>query len=161
MLTIRPYTADDLNAVIEITLAAWEPVFTSFRELLGKQIFDTVYPDWREEKREQLTSQCSGEHGAVVRIAELDGKLVGYTVYYCNHVTTIGEISHNAVDPAYQNQGIATEMYEVCLDEMKVKGMTCAQVSTGGDSSHAPARRAYEKAGFDRSIPSVNYYRSL
>jgi ribosomal protein S18 acetylase RimI-like enzyme len=161
MLTFRPYTADDLDRVIEITLAAWEPVFASFLDLLGTRIFNTVYPDWRAEKIQQLTSQCSLEHGETIFVAVLNGKVVGYAVTYCNHKTTIGEISHNAVDPTYQNQGIATEMYARCLDEMKAKGMTCAHVSTGGDSSHAPARRAYEKAGFDRFIPSVNYFRKL
>ena len=161
MLKMRSYTEGDLVRVIEITLAAWEPVFTSFLDLLGQNIFDTVYPDWREEKRQQLTSQCSGEHGETIRIADLDGKVVGFTVYYCNVTTRIGEISHNAVDPEYQNMGIATKMYKVCLKEMKIQGMTCAQVSTGGDPSHAPARHAYEKAGFNRSIPSVNYFMEL
>jgi hypothetical protein len=39
--------------------------------------------------------------------------------------------------------------------------MRVATVGTGGDPSHAPARRAYEKAGFDREIPSVWMYRPL
>ena len=34
-------------------------------------------------------------------------------------------------------------------------------VGTGGDPSHAPARRAYEKAGFGPAIPSLYYYRAL
>ncbi|WP_309895073.1 hypothetical protein [Archangium sp.] len=32
---------------------------------------------------------------------------------------------------------------------------------TGGDPSHAPARRAYEKVGFGPAIPSVSLYRLL
>ncbi len=161
MLKMRSYTEKDLERVLEITLAAWEPVFASFLDLLGQQIFDIAFPDWREEKRQQLTSQSSGENGETILIAELDGKVVGFTVYYCNPKTTIGEISHNAVDPEYQNAGIATQMYKVCLEGMKDHGMTCVQVSTGGDPSHAPARRAYEKAGFHNNVPSVNYFMAL
>jgi hypothetical protein len=39
--------------------------------------------------------------------------------------------------------------------------MQAATVSTGGDPSHAPARRAYEKAGFSAQIPSVWFCRTL
>jgi hypothetical protein len=39
--------------------------------------------------------------------------------------------------------------------------MAVATVSTGGDPSHAPARRAYEKAGFGPAIPSVSLYKLL
>ena len=38
---------------------------------------------------------------------------------------------------------------------MKQVGMRVATVGTGRDSSHAPARRAYEKAGFNVQISSV------
>jgi hypothetical protein len=40
-------------------------------------------------------------------------------------------------------------------------GMRYATVGTGGDPSHEPARRAYEKAGFSVHIPSVYMYREL
>lgn len=160
-MKIRHYAECDLERVLDITIEAWKPVFASFRSLLGEMVFSTVYPDWQAEKRKQLTAQCRGEHGANIRIVELGDKVAGFIVYYCNTTTGIGEISHNAVDPQYQNQGIATVMYSTALAEMKAKGMRCAQVSTGGDPSHAPARRAYEKAGFDRAIPSVNYFQEL
>jgi hypothetical protein len=44
---------------------------------------------------------------------------------------------------------------------MRANGMKLAAVDTGGDPSHAPARRSYEKAGFDRSISSVHYFKDL
>jgi hypothetical protein len=39
--------------------------------------------------------------------------------------------------------------------------MRFAKVHTGLDPSHAPARRAYEKAGFTTQLPTVDYYRKL
>jgi hypothetical protein len=39
--------------------------------------------------------------------------------------------------------------------------MLAATVATGGDASHAPARRAYQKAGFEAQIPSVWMCRRL
>ena len=46
-------------------------------------------------------------------------------------------------------------------DAMRAAGMTFCKVATGLDDAHAPARRAYEKAGFDKSVPSITYYRTL
>jgi hypothetical protein len=39
--------------------------------------------------------------------------------------------------------------------------MELATVGTGGDRSHAPARRAYEKAGFIVGLPSIYLYQRL
>jgi RimJ/RimL family protein N-acetyltransferase len=38
--------------------------------------------------------------------------------------------------------------------------MAIAMVETGGDPGHAPARAAYEKAGF-RVLPLARYFRKL
>jgi hypothetical protein len=46
-------------------------------------------------------------------------------------------------------------MYDFALERMRETGMRLAVVSTGGDVSRAPARRAYAKAGFTVGIPSV------
>ena len=35
------------------------------------------------------------------------------------------------------------------------------KVLTGLDEAHAPARRSYEKAGFDRGLQSVKYYKKI
>ena len=47
------------------------------------------------------------------------------------------------------------------MKALKAAGMQLATVGTGGDPSHAPARRAYEKAGFSVHIPSIYMYRKL
>jgi GNAT superfamily N-acetyltransferase len=75
-----------------------------------------------------------------------------------NRETEVGEIGPNAVDPTHAGQGIGTAMYEFALADMRAAGL---KVATGGDRSHAPARRAYRKAGFDREIPSVWMCRAL
>ena len=43
---------------------------------------------------------------------------------------------------------------------MREHGAVLAVIGTGGDPGHAPARAAYEKAGF-RPFPQVRYYRML
>ena len=51
-------------------------------------------------------------------------------------------------------------MYGRVMEEMRTGGLKYVKVGTGGDPSHAAARRAYEKAGFV-PIPVVNYFKSL
>jgi hypothetical protein len=53
------------------------------------------------------------------------------------------------------------QMYAFALDRFRSEGMRWANVDTGLDDGHAPARRAYERAGFDISISSIRYYKEL
>ena len=65
------------------------------------------------------------------------------------------------MDPTLQRRGLAARLLSHALSHMRDQGMRAATVGTGGDPAHAPARRAYEAAGFSRAIPSVYYYREL
>ncbi len=89
------------------------------------------------------------------------GRIVGFVSVRLNVETRVGEIGLNAVDPAHAGKGIGSAMYEFALARMKTAGMKVATVGTGGDPSHAPARRAYRKVGFDLEIPSVWMFKKL
>ena len=52
-------------------------------------------------------------------------------------------------------------MYTFALDYFRREGMKMAMVHTGLDEAHAPARKAYERMGFDRTIPEVLYFKML
>jgi tetrahydromethanopterin S-methyltransferase subunit E len=52
-------------------------------------------------------------------------------------------------------------MYKQAMARMKELGVAVAAVGTGSDPSHAPARRAYEKAGFGAGLGSVYLYKRL
>jgi ribosomal protein S18 acetylase RimI-like enzyme len=160
-IILRPLDEADIPRLLDIAVAAWDPIYASFRTLLGPDLFATAFPDWQTDKRRQIASACRGEHGAVVIVAERDGEPVGFISYYLNQTTKIGEIGNNAVDPQYQGAGIGPRMYDQALAQMREAGMRGARVTTGGDPSHAPARRAYEKAGFTRGLPSITYYQAL
>ena len=65
-----------------------------------------------------------------------------------------------AVHPEYQKRGIAAQLNQAALDAMKAAGVKLAIVETGGDDGHAPARKAYEKAGYT-GLPIVRYFKEL
>ena len=94
-------------------------------------------------------------------VALLDGKVVGYISYHIHEETKTGEIVGNAVSAEARGMGIGPKMYQFVLDKMREEGMIFARVHTGLDDGHAPARRAYEKAGFEKNLPSVDYFMKL
>jgi len=162
-LVIRPVAPGDVAEVERIAVAAWEPVFAGFREALGEEMFAGVRGDWRKEKARQVRSACRDrpDQAFVAEDAE-SGRVAGFVTF---HVTErpsrIGEIGNNAVHPDFQGRGIATRLYGHVLERMREIGCRYAKVSTGGDEAHAPARRAYEKAGFSVMISHVDYWREL
>ena len=157
---IRPVTAHDVPALVELSLLAWAPVSTSFREVLGCTIYTLVYPDWDAEQRAVVEKACADDAITVVWVAEVDGTVVGFIAYILNHETKTGTVDLLAVHPDYQNCGIGTSLNTFALEQMKISGMVLADLHTGGDPGHAPARRAYEKAGYT-ALPLVHYYKDL
>ena len=87
--------------------------------------------------------------------------VVGFCIGYARPALGIGEIGNNAVHPDWQRKGIATRLYQYAFEQLRERGMRYVKVHTGGDPSLAPARRAYQKAGFDVALPQVEYYREL
>ena len=145
---------------MRLSLAAWAPVFDSFRQILGAGIYRAIWPDWRESQRECIEAVCRDGSGTTVLVAEVDGLVVGFLAYEVQPKDRTAEVTLLAVDPAYQNQGIGTELNLVALDRMRERGVELARVETGGDASHAPARRSYEKAGYT-GLPLVRYFKKL
>ncbi len=86
---------------------------------------------------------------------------MGFVAVSLDKETRVGEIGLNAVHPDLSGRGIGTRLYRHAIEVMKAAGMKVASVGTGGDPSHAPARRAYEKAGFGPAIPSIWMYRAV
>lgn len=159
-LYIRPYRNQDIDALVRISLLAWEPIFDSFETILGPQIYPILYPDWRKSQQEGVEKTCKDNENISVLVAESDGGVVGFLAYELHSKDKTGEVILLAVHPEYQNRGIGTELNIAALKEMAEGGMVMAVVGTGGDPAHAPARRSYEKAGYT-ALPLVRYYKDL
>jgi ribosomal protein S18 acetylase RimI-like enzyme len=159
-LRIRPFDGSDLDQVVDLSLLAWEPVFTAWQRILGPELYPVaIYPDWRVGQREVVERFCTDEK-MLTWVAEVDAQVVGFVVYELNHEKSIGEVQLLAVHPEHQNQGIGTELNLFALQKFREAGMKLAVVGTGGDEGHAPARRCYEKVGYT-GLPAVHYYQLL
>jgi ribosomal protein S18 acetylase RimI-like enzyme len=156
---IRALRKDDVPELVQWSLLTFAPIFRSFERILGPDVFPIVYPDWRKSQSEGVESVCTSEK-MEVWVAEQGGKPVGYIAYELNEKERSAEVMLLAVHPEYQNNGIGTALNEYALDKMREAGIRLVVVGTGGDTSHAPARRSYEKAGYT-GLPLVRYYQKL
>jgi GNAT superfamily N-acetyltransferase len=144
---------------VEFSVRAWRPVFESFGRLLGPRIFEHLYPDWAADQASAVDSTCRAE-GSRVWVAEADGRPVGFVAVIIHDDTETGEIYMIAVDPDHQNKGTGSALVTFAVARIIERGMKLAEIGTGGDPGHAPARRVYEKAGFT-PLPLVRYYKAL
>lgn len=160
-ISIRPVTQADVARLQAIREAAFAPVFASFRSLLGDTIYELAQARDDARQGELLASLLEPDSGWEVHAVELHDEVVGFVSLRVSADTQVGEIGLNAVDPAHAGRGIGTAMFEWAALRLKAAGMRVATVGTGGDPSHAPARRAYEKAGFHAVLPTVWMFRSL
>jgi len=158
ILQIRPFKKSDLNDLVQLTLLAFEPVFASFEQILGPRIYPILYPDWRKLQADGVEKLSTNEKISLW-VAEVDGKVIGFIAYELYKDKT-GEVQLLAVHPEHQNHGVGTELNTFALQKMKENGMKLAVVATGGDESHAPARKSYEKAGYTL-LPLARYYKDL
>lgn len=158
---IRAFEPGDLPKLHEIREAAYKPVFQSFRNIVGEKIAPIAFASAEREQAELLDRICEERSSHDVFVVECSPEVVAFCSVSLDRDSKIGEIHLNAVHPDFQGKGIGTLMYNFALNRMREAGMSVATVGTGGDPSHAPARRAFEKAGFGPALPAVYLYRSL
>lgn len=156
----REATAADLPAIVDLSLAAWAPVFTSFQQTLPAAVYQRLYPDWQQQQREVVEHACRDTAKNTTWVAVVGEVVAGFIVYTLEQETKQGVVDLLAVDPAYQNLGLGTRLNTLVLEQMRAAGMMVAVVSTGGDPGHAPARQTYEKAGYT-ALRNVLYVQAL
>jgi len=107
-LSIRPLTAGDLEAIVEID-----------RKVLGKTRRDY----W---KKIELPDP---RYALSCLVAEIDGKVIGFIVgevsgWEFGIPNTIGWITTIGVDPSYQHRGVARRLSEEFIKNLKAIGVT-------------------------------------
>lgn len=158
--TLRPLQEVDIEPVLDLSIAAWEPVFQSFERILGRDLFLMEYPDWPKNQRDAVDGVLRDTEKFTTYIADVDGAVAGFISYTVDADAKTGEVYMVAVSPQFQKRGIGLALNELALEKMREQGVRIAVVGTGGDPGHAPARRTYEKAGYT-ALPLVRYYKDL
>lgn len=61
----RALALDDIDAVVAFALRAWAPVFASFQQVLGPEIYQQLYPNWLTSQARAVEAVCRDEHTRV------------------------------------------------------------------------------------------------
>jgi len=134
-MKIRPETPQDISAIEQITIAAFE----------GK---------WYSDQTEHLIVNRLREAGAMIvsLVAEIDGKVVGHVAF--SVVTINGEdigwhgLGPVSVTPALQKQGIGSKLIREGLSLIKEKGAKGCVLE--GNPTY------YQRFGF-KTYPGLSY----
>jgi hypothetical protein len=156
-LEFRPYKKADCARVLEICIAAFEPIHRGSRKL------------WVAEY--SSFSIRTGKNNTRLRCARFRrGTQTGECTWWSSMASSpassspswtakrkTGEIGLNAVD----GRGIGRAMHEFALKDLKERGAQIACVGTSGGAAHAPARRAFQAIGFDKALPGLHLFKVL
>ena len=145
----------DIEKLEEIRKQAFQPIFDSFRNILGDTIYECAQLPEDEAQEDLLKSLFKKDSIWKTWKVNLEEITIGFISIRFDEKAKVGEIGLNAVHPNFAKRGIGTQMYDFAIEMMRKQGMKVATVATGGDPSHLPARKAYRKAGFDVEVPSV------
>lgn len=158
---IRAFATADIERLQIVRAIAFAPVFASFRALLGEAISAVALATAEQEQAALLQRLCTEDPNARVLVAERQGDPVGFVAVTFDRAQGIGELVLIAVSPGAAGAGIGSALIAHALAAMRSEGLRVAVVGAGADESHAPALRAYEKAGFSAGIPSKHLYQML
>lgn len=159
-MNIRPCKPEDLEVIMDIGQRAWTQIRAMSQEALGDELYAQLHPDPENEKGKQIAIHAE-KYPDWTWVCEANGQRIGFITFVIDLEQGVGEILNNAVDPEAGLKGVGQFMYRAVLNRFRAEGLSCAKVETGLDEAHAPARRAYERAGFTHSLDQITYFRKL
>jgi ribosomal protein S18 acetylase RimI-like enzyme len=163
-VVLREARAEDFPAIDRLTVDGYGAIQQSYVSMIGDDLYETVRHEpelsWRERKCAQ-NRRLFEAHPEQVWVLDRGGDVFGYVTFWLFWDQRYGHIDNNAVRAAEAGRGWATFMYRHVLENFRRLGLRFAHVDTGLDDAHVPARRAYEAVGFDRQVPTVEYWQDL
>lgn len=123
-MVIEPYEDSKLDAIVQLSLRAWQPVFESLQAAMGPDVFRAFYrDDWRVAQRSAVESACADED-VDVWVASEESRTAGFVALRLHPEDQMGEIYMIAVDPDFQRRGIATMLTSHAVERFKNAGMS-------------------------------------
>lgn len=159
-ITITPFNHRYFDAVLELTIEAWTPVFELTKQQVPRFVYDSFYPEgWQKRQSDDVANLLNREPENIWLALQYQ-TLVGYLGIRLHPEDDMGEIYIIAVSPSYQRQGIGRQLMEFASSRFRASGMKMMMVETIGDKGHAAARAAYEDFGF-QTWPVARYFKPL
>jgi len=150
---IRRAKRGDLKAIAGIVRNIWDHGGNALMEKRYGRIGGKPWQEW-------TAGEIVGELKKIlpqVAVTEVNGEIVGFASYLLDRKKKVGMVGYNGVSNRFQGLGIGTRQLQWVLTQLRKKGMRYAQVITGLNRGHKPARRLYEKTGFVPLLKSITY----
>jgi len=160
MVSIQPYSTEHRQALLDLSVRAWAPVFPLTRRTVPAFVYDSFYPNgWQARQTADMATVLDEEPDNVDMA--LDGTVVaGWVCTRLHPEDCMGEVYVLAVEPGHQRRGVGAALLDHAFARARKAGMRMMMVETGDDPGHAPARAVYESIGFER-WPVARYFKEL
>lgn len=151
-MTIRPMRPEEVERIVEITLASFEPV--SIDRNIEREYGLIAGTDWRARKARDVRRDCEVLPQGVF-VAEIEGAIVGYISTRLDPATRVGHIPNLAVDPDTRGQGIGTALIKHAMAWLREQGMVLARIETLEQNARGQA--LYPRFGFREVARQIHY----
>ncbi|MEX3010946.1 GNAT family N-acetyltransferase [Hoeflea sp. TYP-13] len=159
-IKIVPYAATLKQAILDLSLRAWQPVFQEMKPQVLPFVYDAFYPDGWQARQVADIGEFLDREGERTWVARHSDKVLGFVGLRLHPEDKMGEVYVLAVDPDHQRQGVGATLMAFAEQQIRKAGMDIVMVETGGDPGHQPARAAYESAGYER-WPVARYFKKI
>lgn len=156
-VVFRPMSEDDLPVIADMVKELWDMGVDKLREDRFGKVGGKSWAEWVSEK---IVNALADEN-TYAYVTTVDGELAAFCSYTCQEAKGMGEIGYNGVKPEYGGLGLGTYQMEKILDYMRKRDLEFVEVTTGLNEGHLPARKMYEKVGFEELSRSVRYTMKL
>jgi ribosomal protein S18 acetylase RimI-like enzyme len=153
-IVIRPYRQSDRDAVIALTVAAFDGV--SIDHNLDLRLGPVAGRDWRWRKGRDVERDIDTP-GSELAVAEYEdtGDVAGYVTLFMDHDSRIGWIRNLAVDAGLRGQGLGRRLLEHALDYFRANGMTVARIETL--DQNPVGQHLYPSVGFQEIARQIHF----
>ncbi len=143
MTTIRRAKIEDAQAIASVWAESWRD---AYRGIVPDDFLDSIDVERWADRQRRYMGEANG--AAATFVAEVDGRIVGWTSCGPNRDTTLpfaGELYTLYISPGHQRRGIGRRLMEVAAKSLVEAGMASMLLWVLADNRNA--RRFYEAAG--------------
>ena len=153
-IIIRPYRESDRQAVIALTVAAFQGV--SIDHNLDLRLGAVAVRDWRWRKARDIARDIDNPSSELA-VAEdsKSGALVGYVTMDFDNESGIGWIHNLAVEAGLRGQGLGRRLIEHAQDRFRAGGLTVAKIETL--EQNAIGSHLYPSLGFQEVARQIHF----
>ena len=146
--SIRPARLPaDASRITDIVGAVWKGGGDALVEAQYGQIGNAPWQHY-QSKAVLDWIQSPTAQAYVVVDTEREGEIVAFCSFQIDRDRDTATVGYNAFFPTHQGRGIGGLMMNYVMDRIRESGVGYAGVIVADNDEHIPARRVYEKAGF-------------